>query len=156
MSSFGKRAAAATAIAAAAVGGVSAAPTATAQIPPAPASPCVAYAKACIDINAGKAWLQDGNGHSVYGPVPISSGMAGLDTPRGIQTVSRKVENEWSGPYNGPMPFSVYFGPGGNDNGVAIHEGDPAIPSHGCVHVPPGDAQQFFNHLQVGDTVHVF
>lgn len=125
---------------------------------PAPAveSPCSELAKACVDIDGATAWLQGDNGGVTYGPVPISSGMPGYETPRGEQTVSRKVKDEWSRPYNGPMPNSVYFGPNGNDNGVAFHAGDPNIDSHGCIHLNDADSQVFFDTLQPGDIVDVF
>jgi hypothetical protein len=49
------------------------------------------------------------------------------------------------------MPWSVFFAPGG----IALHAGDPANASAGCVHLPPADAEAFYNDLQVGDRVEV-
>ncbi|MDO4928035.1 MAG: L,D-transpeptidase [Corynebacterium sp.] len=127
---------------------------------PAPAhaveSPCSELASACVDLDAAVAWLQDENGNVSYGPVPISSGKPGYETPRGLQVVSRKVKDEWSRPYNAPMPNSVYFGPNGNDNGIAFHEDDPAVASHGCIHLGHQDSEVFFDSLQPGDQVDVF
>lgn len=46
-----------------------------------------------------------------------------------------------SSAYNGaPMPFSLFF-----YDGCAFHEGNPAVESHGCVHLGAADAQWLFN-----------
>lgn len=119
------------------------------------ATPCSTAVKACVDLNQGLAWLTDGHGKVVYGPIPASGGAPSTPTPRGVQKVSRKVENEWSKPFNAPMPFATYFGPGGNDNGVAFHADAVGVPSNGCVHLNQADAQKFFNHLKPGDTVEI-
>lgn len=130
---------------------------------PAPAVPlpaptgCSAIARACINLSDQTAWLQDG-GRITRGPVPISSGRPGYATPTGLTRVTRKVIDEWSRPYNGPMPYSVYFSAGTSypsDIGIAFHEGDPAVPSHGCIHLRHDDAVAFFTTLNVGDHVDV-
>lgn len=117
---------------------------------------CEPSAKACVDLANQTAWLQDGNGNITYGPVPIASGMVGSETPTGVQTVSRKIANEWSRTFNAPMPNSVYFGPNGNDNGIAFHADNVNVKSNGCVHLTYDASQQFFDYLQPGDIVHVF
>jgi lipoprotein-anchoring transpeptidase ErfK/SrfK len=126
---------------------------------PAPAAtPCVAQARACIDLTAQTAWLQDGAGNIVRGPVPISSGRPGYETPTGTTQVTRKIIDEWSNAYNAPMPYAVYFSAGTTypgDIGIAFHEGDPGVPSHGCVHLLHDDAAAFFDWLQPGDIVDV-
>lgn len=123
--------------------------------PQAEESPCVAEAAACVDLTQGIAWLQDREGHTVYGPVPASGGAPGQDTPTGVQIVSRQVEDEWSKPFNAPMPHATYFGPDGRDNGIAFHADQVGVPSAGCVHLNYDDARAFFEHLQPGDVVHV-
>src|SRR5699024_12446558 len=61
-----------------------------------PASnPCPASAHACVDIKAQRAWLQKGGKRS-YGPVIVSTGRPGQETPRGMFTVTRKVKDEIS------------------------------------------------------------
>jgi lipoprotein-anchoring transpeptidase ErfK/SrfK len=87
----------------------------------------------------------------VYGPVPITSGRKGYETPLGKFGVLRKVKDEWSRPYNGPMPWSTYF----TNDGIAFHEGSLTVPSHGCIHLDPQSAQYYFNNLSVGETVQV-
>lgn len=119
---------------------------------PTPSSPCPRTAAACIDLAGQRSWLQAG-GRMDYGPVPISSGKPGYATPRGSHRVGSKVRHEVSRVYNNaPMPFSVYF----THNGIAFHEGDPAVPSHGCIHLRHDDARTYFERLQLGDEVFVY
>ncbi|MBC3178979.1 L,D-transpeptidase [Corynebacterium lujinxingii] len=117
-----------------------------------PANPCPADAKACVDLTNQKSWLQN-NGVIYYGPVQISSGRPGQETPKGTHYVNRKVKDEISYEFNNaPMPYSVYF----TNNGIAFHQDDPYVPSAGCIHLYRQDAQRYFNDLQVGDKVYVF
>ena len=117
-----------------------------------PANLCPADAKACVDLTNQKSWLQN-NGVIYYGPVQISSGRPGQDTPKGTHYVNRKVKDEISYEFNNaPMPYSVYF----TYNGIAFHQDDPYVPSAGCIHLYRQDAQRYFNDLQVGDKVYVF
>lgn len=118
-------------------------------------TPCPATAKACADLDGGRAWLQDGNGNTTYGPVEISSGAPGADTetPRGTFTVQYKVKDEISHEFNdAPMPYSVYF----TNSGHAFHEGSPDVDSAGCIHLNGPDAAAFFDALQVGDEVYIY
>lgn len=119
---------------------------------PAPQNPCPAAAKACIDLTHQTSWLQEG-GKITYGPVDISSGKPGWETPRGWHKVNRKVKDEYSRIFNNaPMPFSVYF----TNDGVAFHEGSPRIMSNGCIHLWHNDAMYYYNNLTYGDNVYVF
>ncbi len=119
---------------------------------PAP-NPCPAEARACVDANKQVAWLQDGRGHRVSDVIHISTGANNFDTPAGRHHVTRKVKNEVSREYfNAPMPNAVYFA----DHGIAFHGGNPERLSHGCVHVPMRESEQYFNHLNIGDLVYVW
>lgn len=118
--------------------------------------PCPAHARACVDLVEGKAWLQGPDGDVSYGPVPISGGMPTSPTPTGEQRVTRKVRDEWSKPFNAPMPNAVYFGAGGVDNGIAFHSGDPNVQSNGCIHLPHAASGVFFDALEPGDVVFVY
>jgi hypothetical protein len=116
-----------------------------------PQSPCPRTAAACVDLAGNRTWLQSGERLS-YGPVRMSHGMAGWETPRGTFQVTRKVRHEVSRLFNNaPMPYSVYF-----VGGIAFHEGDPAYASHGCIRLDQPAAATYFDRLQVGDTVVVF
>jgi hypothetical protein len=113
-------------------------------------TPCTQAAKACVDLGALQAWLIK-DGRITRGPVSISTGESGMETPRGTFKVLRKVKDFYSTEYKAPMPYSVFFAPGG----VAFHEGDLDTQSAGCVHLTHDDAVAFFNTLQVGDQVEV-
>lgn len=119
-------------------------------------TPCTATARACVDLADQKAWLMQ-NGTIVRGPVAISSGGDGAETPAGTFHVISKDKDHKSNEFkmpNGqdaPMPWSVFFEWGG----IAFHSGDPARASAGCIHLSPADAQAWFNNLQVGNEVQV-
>ena len=112
--------------------------------------PCGRKVAACIDLSANRAWLMDA-GQVTYGGVPITSGRPGYETPVGTYKVIWKDIDHWSKPYNGPMPYSVFF----TDSGIAFHEGSLSELSHGCIHLSHAAAVKFFNVLQPGETVAV-
>jgi hypothetical protein len=119
-------------------------------------TPCTATARACVDLTNHNAWLIQ-NGKVIRGPVPVSSGGDGAETPPGTFHVLLKDKDHKSNEFkmpNGqdaPMPWSVFFEAGG----IAFHSGDPAKASAGCIHLSPADAQAWFTNLQVGDEVQV-
>ncbi len=119
--------------------------------PPPPAGvPCGAGADACVDLSANKSWLLK-NGAVRYGPVPITHGRPGWETPPGTFHVGWKDIDHKSSEFNGaPMPFSVFF-----NGGIAFHQGSLSDLSHGCIHLSPSAAETFYNGLSVGDTVQV-
>lgn len=114
-------------------------------------TPCDEQADACVDLSAGKAWLmQDGN--VTYGPVPISSGKPGYETPTGTYPVTWKDRDHRSREYdNAPMPYAVFFG----DDGIAFHYDDINEQSHGCVRLQWNPAEKFYNELQPNELVQV-
>ena len=115
-------------------------------------TPCPPTARACVDLKNQVTWLQQ-NGKRTYGPVRISSGMRGQETPRGSMRVTRKVKDEISREFNNaPMPYAIYF----TNNGHAFHEGNPYEASNGCIHLYHKDAVQYFHSLQLGDQVFIF
>lgn len=113
-------------------------------------TPCTPTAKACVDLAGRRAWLLDGD-RIVRGPVGSRHGSRDEPTPVGTFTVQWKAEQYTSREYGTPMPFSVFFAPGG----VAFHEGRQDTPSAGCVKLAHDDAVAFFGYLQVGDEVQV-
>lgn len=129
-------------------------PGLAAAAPPAPppATPCAPTAKACVDISEKKAWLTDGAGHVTRGPVDVTTGAPGEDTPQGTFHVMWKDQYHHSREQDGaPMPYSVFFA----DGGRAFHGGSLERASAGCVHLGPEDSKAFFDHLQVNDEVQV-
>lgn len=119
--------------------------------PVASSTPCIAAARACVDLSANRSWLMDGAGHVTYGPVPITSGRPGYRTPTGTFRVQWKDIDHLSTEFdNAPMPYSVFF-----NGGIAFHAGSLSVPSHGCIHLSLAAAQTYFNRLHVGDIVQV-
>lgn len=114
-------------------------------------NPCPPSARACVDLTHSKTWLQSG-GQIVYGPVSMSSGRPGHRTDSGTFAVYWKDKNHRSSIFNdAPMPNSIFF-----LGGEAFHQGDPGVPSHGCVHLSSGASSTYWNFLNVGDQVFVF
>ncbi|MDD7967867.1 L,D-transpeptidase [Actinomycetospora lemnae] len=138
-------------VAIAGLGGVGAVAMA-APATPAAASPCEAAVKACARLSTNEAWLTDGAGTVVRGPVRMNHGAPGKETPTGMFAVQRKEEVHLSKEYDGArMPWAVFF----DDNGRAFHGGDPSRQSAGCVRMADPDAQAFFNGLEVYDKVQI-
>ncbi len=135
----------------------SAAAAAARQTPLVAGTPCTVTAKSCVDLESKRAWLFD-NGKIIRGPVSISSGGKGEETPIGHSLrVYRKDKDHKTSEFklpNGqpaPMPYSVFFA----DGGIAFHGGDPQRASAGCIHLPLADAKAWFEYLQIGDQVQV-
>jgi len=112
--------------------------------------PCAITARACVDLSARKAWLTDGAGRVLYGPVGVLGGRKGEPTPVGTFSVSNKVRNYHSRQFDAPMPYSVFFQPG-----IAFHTGSLSTRSAGCLHLGSTAAKRFFATLAPGDTVQV-
>ncbi len=111
---------------------------------------CTVHNGACLEKHSNRAWLVF-NGKTSYGPVQISHGKPGYETPVGTFSVLRKVKNDWSVPYNGPMPNAVYF----TSNGIAFHQGDVNVQSHGCIRLTPAASLVFYDNLAIGEKVQV-
>ena len=111
---------------------------------------CTVYNGACLEKHSNLAWLVY-NGQTSYGPVKVSHGKPGYETPVGTFSVLRKVKNDWSVPYNGAMPNAVYF----TTTGIAFHQGDTAVQSHGCIRMTLDASQVFYDNLMVGEKVQV-
>ncbi len=139
-------------------------PAAPATPQPMPASPltltafdrasCPVKATACVDLTRHLTWLQSA-GRVIFGPVRAEPGPPGSAhaTPRGTFRVSWKAgANFVSNIYNEPMPWPVFFAPGG----IAFHGGSLTVPSHGCVHLTNQNARYYNDHLTVGAEVVVF
>ena len=115
---------------------------------------CPAAATACVDLDDHLTWLQS-DGRITYGPVSMEPGPPGTQqaTPRGTFHVQWKAgANYISTEYHVPIPYPVFFAPGG----VAFHGGSLTTPSHGCVHLDTGSARYYHDHLPTGAEVVVF
>jgi lipoprotein-anchoring transpeptidase ErfK/SrfK len=120
-------------------------------------TPCTVTTRVCVELDSRQAWLVQA-GKVIRGPVDISSGGDGAETPTGTFHVLSKDEHHVSqesklpNGQGAPMPWSVFFEQGG----IAFHSGDPDKASAGCIHLSPADAQAWFGNLNVGDEVQVF
>jgi L,D-transpeptidase catalytic domain len=111
---------------------------------------CPSAATACADLSARLTWLQS-DGTITYGPVRMEPGLP--RTPRGTFHVEWKAGAHYmSTEYHEPMPYAVFFAPGG----IAFHGGSLTTPSHGCIHLDIGSARYYDDHLPVGAEVVVF
>ncbi len=120
-------------------------------------TPCSVGARSCVDLESQQAWLID-QGKVVRGPVKISSGGNGAETPVGHSLRVYRKEADYKSSEsrlpNGdpaPMPWSVFF----EDGGIAFHAGSPQRSSAGCIHLDSADAKAWFDFLQVGDQIQV-
>jgi lipoprotein-anchoring transpeptidase ErfK/SrfK len=107
-----------------------------------------------VDLSARLTWLQS-DGSITYGPVRMEPGPPGTPhkTPRGTFHVEWKAGADFvSTLYHEPMPYAVFFAPGG----IAFHGGSLNRASHGCVHLDIGSARYYHDHLPVGAEVVVF
>jgi L,D-transpeptidase catalytic domain len=115
---------------------------------------CPAAATACVDLTRHITWLQSGR-QVTFGPVQAEPGPPGSAhaTPRGTFQVSWKAGPDYvSNIYDEPMPWAVFFAPGG----IAFHGGSLTSPSHGCVHLTTANAHYYNEHLPIGAEVVVF
>ncbi|WP_433798920.1 L,D-transpeptidase [Actinomycetospora sp. CA-084318] len=134
-----------------AIAAPAAAPAPAPATAPGSQTPCKPEAKACVDISAKKAWLTDGHGKVIYGPVPITTGAKGYETPTGTFSVMWKDKDHKSDEYDhAPMNNSVFFAPGD-----AFHEGSLQRDSAGCVHLSHDASEKFFDYLNVYDQVQI-
>lgn len=120
-------------------------------------TPCTTAARSCVDLGHQKAWLIGKDGKVIRGPVKITGGGPGKETPPGTFKVLWKDKTHKSNESrlpNGqpaPMPFSVFFAPGG----IAFHGGSLERASAGCIHLDDADAELWYNTLQLKDEVQV-
>jgi hypothetical protein len=115
---------------------------------------CPRPATACVDLTRHLTWLQSG-GRVTFGPVRMEPGPPGTvhATPLGTFQVQWKAGPGYiSTIYGDPMPWAVFFAPGG----IAFHGGSLSKPSHGCVHLTVANAHYYNEHLPVGAEVVVF
>jgi hypothetical protein len=113
--------------------------------------PCDAPQRACVDLSEQRAWLLDGEGHVLRGPVPVTSGILDQPTPAGEFSVTWKDIDHVSGITGTPMPYSVFF----DHSGRAFHAGSLQNPSLGCIHLSDDDAAAFYDSLRVGEPVEI-
>lgn len=125
--------------------------------PLAEGTPCTVTVKSCVDLDSQRAWLLDGKGKIVRGPVDVATGSKTEPTPPGydlrvyLKDVDHVSNESFTNGVPDPMPYSVFF----DNGGIAFHEGDPENPSGGCVHLSSDDAKAWYASLKMGDQVQV-
>jgi len=125
-------------------------PTATLARASQSATPCALTARACVDLARHQAWLTDGAGNVIYGPVAARGGTSSAPTPVGTFHVLSKNKHFYSTEFHAPMPYSVFFYPGD-----ALHADSTSVASNGCIHLSWSSAQRFYNFLNPGDQVQI-
>jgi hypothetical protein len=116
-------------------------------------TPCTTpTVRACVDLSENRAWLLDGQGTVVHGPVAVSHGGPGHETPAGDFVVQRKNRYHVSQEFErASMPYAVFF----DGQGRAFHQGTLDRRSAGCVRLEQADAARFFDHLSPNDRVQI-
>ncbi len=121
-------------------------------------SRCTWGRAACADKTTNKIyWVVNGQIQATF---DARFGAPGYETDDGEMRINRKVANDWSIPFNAPMPYSQYF----TYDGKAIHyssdferRGFPSWGSHGCINLNAmWQAEWLFNQTAIGDRVVVY
>lgn len=106
------------------------------------------HKKIVVYLDEQMAYCYEAGENEPIRQIKISSGRPGYETPIGHFLVTRKNLRSWSQRYQAPMPHSVWF----VDLLYAIHASDsvPANPaSHGCIRMPPDEAEWFFDWAEI-------
>jgi Putative peptidoglycan binding domain/L,D-transpeptidase catalytic domain len=83
------------------------------------------------------------DGNSALQVSPISGGRPGFRSTQGVfQMTSRRLRRHSSSEFPGKdnMDFALFY-----NEGQALHQGNPNVQSHGCIHVPAPSAEQLFD-----------
>ena len=83
------------------------------------------------------------DGNSALQVSPISGGRPGFRSTQGVfQMTSRRLRRHSSSEFPGKdnMDFALFY-----NEGQALHQGNPNVQSHGCIHVPAPFAEQLFD-----------
>lgn len=105
--------------------------------------------KAVISLSKQRAYIYKGG--KVIKSTTISSGRRGFATPSGQFVISDKQASWMSTIYKCPMPFFMRLSCRDFGLHAGVVTGSPA--SHGCIRLPPHQAQAFFAVMKIGDPV---
>ena len=107
-----------------------------------------------VVVDKSQQVLRAYEGNRVVLQTRISSGRRGRETPNGSFRAQSKSLMHYSRLYdNAPMPYSVQFAGNYFIHGFSSVPNYPA--SHGCIRVPLGPAQQFYNWVDYGTPVRI-
>lgn len=105
---------------------------------------------ALISLNQQRLRIFDRTG--VVATSAVSTGRKGYETPEGVFSIIERKEDHFSNLYeDGYMPYMQRI----TWSGVALHGGQvPGYPaSHGCIRLPDGFAEEFFNAARINTRV---
>lgn len=113
--------------------------------------PELANQKVVVNLRKQRAVVYRGD--QVLLSSECSTGRKGFATPAGRYVVTSKHESWISTLYKVPMPWLLRL----NGSEIGMHQGVvPGYPaSHGCVRLPSGAAQRFFQSVKIGDLVFI-
>ncbi|WP_193213823.1 ankyrin repeat domain-containing protein [Luteolibacter marinus] len=114
--------------------------------------PEVEQRRLVVDLSEQRVWVYDSSGLELY-TTKISTGKKGYATPTGTFAITNKYRNWTSTLYDASMPCFQRLSCGD----FGFHQGYvPGYPaSHGCIRVPPGNAQKLFALTELGDRVEI-
>ena len=114
--------------------------------------PHVEQRRIVVDLSDQQAVLDDSSGFELYRS-KISTGQKGYATPAGTFAITNKYRNWTSTIYAASMPCFQRL----SCSDFGFHQGHvPGYPaSHGCIRVPPGNAQKLFALTELGDRVEI-
>jgi hypothetical protein len=95
-----------------------------------------------VDLFSRKLTAYD-HGAPALNISPIAGGRPGYRSTNGMfEMTSRRFRRHSSSEFPGKdnMDFSLFY-----HEGEALHQGDPNVQSHGCIHVPAPHAEQLFD-----------
>lgn len=100
----------------------------------------------------GRFYYVDKDGVVIWSDV-ISSGAENFKTPSGVFKIYHRKEYWMSTKYpdaggTNNMNYSNFF-----KGGYALHQGNPNMTSHGCVHISKKYAKILFNNTEIGTPV---
>jgi lipoprotein-anchoring transpeptidase ErfK/SrfK len=122
------------------------------KVTPAAPPEGVAPGEKWIEVNLFEQTLAAYEGERLVYATLVSSGLPGWNTPTGLNRVWLKVNaGKMSGGYNRPdyyyledVPWTMYFNKDVALHTAYWHDGFGYKHSHGCVNLPPLDAQWLF------------
>lgn len=114
--------------------------------------PHVEQRRIVVDLSDQQALVFDSSGFELY-KTPISTGKKGYATPTGTFAITNKYRTWTSTLYHASMPCFQRL----SCSDFGFHQGNvPGYPaSHGCIRVPPGNAQKLFALTELGDRVEI-
>jgi len=104
-----------------------------------------------VRISNQDAWMYN-NGRPINSS-RVTTGKRGKETPMGFFYVINRHKDWISTIYHREMPFFLRLNPGDFGLHQGVLSGEPA--SNGCIRLPMGKAEEFFNQTPIGTPVFI-